>query len=199
VPTKAAPEDRGKITRRIRPTLLRLAVIFISVTISGQAAGFEPLETWRGPPLTPFALDDSAKFRRDIADYRGRPLIVHFFATWCEPCRRELPGLAALIARHKVARLEAVAVSVNEPDSRVRRFLDESPAPFPVLLDRNRDVAKFWAVDILPTTILFDADLMPRQIVRGEFDWGSAEADDAIRALGKPGGSPDTPSTSQGG
>jgi peroxiredoxin len=199
VPTKAAPEDRGKITRRIRPTLLRLAVILVSATISGQAAGFERLEPWQGPPLKPFALDDSAKFRRDIADYRGRPLIVHFFATWCEPCRRELPGLAALIARHKAARLEAVAVSVSEPDSRVRRFLDESPVPFPVLLDRNRDVAKSWAVDILPTTILFDADLMPRQIVRGEFDWGSPEADDAIRALVSPSGSPDTPSTSQGG
>jgi peroxiredoxin len=199
VPTKAAPEDRGKITRRIRPTLLRLAVIFVSATISGQAAGLEPLETWQGPPLKPFALDDSAKFRRDIADYRGQPLIVHFFATWCEPCRRELPALAVLIVRHKAARLGAVAVSVNEPDSRVRRFLDESPVPFPVLLDRNRDVAKSWAVDILPTTILFDADLMPRQIVRGEFDWGSPEADDAIRALGKPGSSPDQPLTSQGG
>jgi thiol-disulfide isomerase/thioredoxin len=121
-----------------------------------------------------------------LSDHRGAPLLIHYFATWCIPCRRELPALAALAARYPSLRLTILAISVGEPDARVRRFFEMLPVPFPVLLDRERAAAKAWAVDVLPTTILLDSRMEPRFFVEGEFDWRSEAAADAINAVAAP-------------
>ena len=65
----------------------------------------------------------------------------------------------------------------------MRRFFQALPVPFPVLLDRQRAVARQWEVDVLPTTILLDAHLQPRLFVEGEFDWASEAAADAVKSL----------------
>jgi thiol-disulfide isomerase/thioredoxin len=121
-----------------------------------------------------------------LADHRGGPVLIHYFATWCIPCRRELPALVALASRALAPQLTILAISVAEPDVRVRRFFETMPVPFPVLLDRQRAVARQWAVDVLPTTILLDADLQPRLFVEGEFDWTSEAADAAVSSLAIP-------------
>jgi peroxiredoxin len=181
---------------------LQFAALGVAASIlsASQASAFEKLENWTGAPLFPFTLDDLDKGPVTLADFRGRPLIVHFFATWCEPCLRELPALAALYHRHRNARLAIVAISVNEPDVRVRRFFERAPVPFQVLLDRSRTVARSRGADVLPTSILIDPSLTPRKIVRGEFDWSGKTADDAIAALAAQSATPqDEASTIQGG
>lgn len=161
---------------------------------------FEKLESWSGSPLPDFTLDDLDKRPVALDDFRGRPVILHFFATWCEPCLRELPALAGLHGRHQAEKLAILAISVNEPDVRVRRFFERTPVPFPVLLDRDRAVSKAWGADVLPTSILFDRSLTPRQIVQGEFDWSGSAADAAIAALASHPTTPqDEASTIQGG
>ena len=193
-----APEVRGGFSVEGLLRILSLAA-FVLLFAGGEVQAFERLEPWSGPALLPFTLEDLEGRAVALTDLRGGPVLVHYFATWCIPCRRELPALAALASRHPVPRLTIIAVNVAEPDARARRFFEASPVPFPVLLDRQRAVAKQWAVDVLPTTILLDVDLKPRLLVEGEFDWSSEAADAAVRSLAAPINSQQDQTPLQGG
>jgi len=97
--------------------------------------------------------------------------VVHFFATWCEPCREELPALDRLVARSRDRDLAVVAIAVAEVPVRVKRFLAQTPVAFPVLIDADRAVAKAWGVTTLPTSFVLDADLNIRLAVEQAHDW----------------------------
>ena len=87
----------------------------------------------------------------------GRVVLVHFFATWCEPCREELPALRRLVERAVRQPVTVLAISVAEVPMRAcARFIESTPVNFPVLLDQDRAVAKAWDVYTLPTTFVLD-------------------------------------------
>jgi thiol-disulfide isomerase/thioredoxin len=130
-----------------------------------------------------FLLDDLAGTRRDLSGARASLVLVHFFATWCEPCRDELPALQRLSDRGKDIPLAVFAISVGEPDLRVRRFFEPMPLSFPVLLDRDKGVAKTWQVATLPTTYLLDRELKPRLLAEGEFEWDQTSAEQLLDAV----------------
>jgi thiol-disulfide isomerase/thioredoxin len=129
-----------------------------------------------------FALDDLAGARHDLSNAPGRIVLVHFFATWCEPCREELPALQRLIERSENSSLAIFAISVGEPDERVRRFFETMPLKIPVVLDRDRGVAKAWRIQTLPTTYVLDRELEPRLMVEGEFEWDRIKAEQLLDA-----------------
>lgn len=79
--------------------------------------------------------------------------------------------------------LAIVAVSVAEPDIRVRRFFAAEPVNFPILLDRDRAVSGMWQVSVLPTTFVLDRSLTPRFVVEGDLDWDSDKVDRTLSAL----------------
>lgn len=119
----------------------------------------------------------------DLRDLKGRVVLVHFFATWCEPCRVELPALSRFAADRR-ADVAVITVDVAEVDVRVRRFLDGVPVTFPVVaLDRDRAFTRQWGVSALPTTIVLDRGLSPRLRAVGEVAWDGPAARDAITAL----------------
>jgi peroxiredoxin len=130
-----------------------------------------------------FALDDLTGARHDLANASGRLVLVHFFATWCEPCREELPALQRLIDRSGHSTLAIFAISVGEPDQRVRRFFEGAPLRYPVVLDRDREAAKTWRVQSLPTTYVLDRGLEPRLVVEGEFEWDRVANEQMLEAL----------------
>ena len=135
-------------------------------------AGSAATEFQRAPgTMQPaFALRDSTGTEVALAATPRQIVLVHFFATWCEPCRDELPALNRLAARGQ-GTVRVLAISVDEADLRVRRFLESMPLAFPVLLDRDRAVAKGWNVSTLPTTFVLDANLRPHFIVETDFAW----------------------------
>ena len=103
-------------------------------------------------------------------------MVVHFFATWCEPCREELPALDRLAARGRERNVTVVAIAVAEVPVRLTRFLAQTPVAFPVLLDEDRAVAKNWGVKAwgvatLPTSFVLDADLKTRRVIAHASDW----------------------------
>lgn len=119
----------------------------------------------------PFSLTDLSGNAVDLSEHRGRPVIVHFFATWCEPCREELPALQRLEERSQAQPLAVLAISVGEVELRVRRFFEDSPVAYPVLLDMDMSVAKGWGVRSLPTSYVLDETLTPRLVVAHDLDW----------------------------
>ena len=126
---------------------------------------------------------------RALAAESGRPVLVHFFATWCEPCKAELGSLRRF-TEQRADQVRVLAVNVGEVPGRVRRFLEDTPVNFPVLLDADRAVAKSWAVVGLPTTVVLDKNLNPRLAVTGDLDWTNsdvgAEIDRALASTPNP-------------
>ncbi|MEP9368460.1 TlpA disulfide reductase family protein [Xanthobacter sp. VNH20] len=119
----------------------------------------------------------------DSAALRGRVVLVHFFATWCEPCREELPALNRLAARFADRPMTLLSVDVGEVDARVRRFLDTTPVAFPILMDRERQAARAWEVSVLPSSLLVGPDGRVHAQAQGPVDWDRAENDRTIAAL----------------
>jgi peroxiredoxin len=132
-----------------------------------------------------FSLDNLNLQPVSLADQRGELVVVHFFATWCEPCREELPALTRLVARSNPKQLRVVTISVAEVDVRVRNFVEKLPVNFPILLDRDRSVAKAWNVSALPTSFILDRDLKPRLFVERDYDWDRVDVPQLLKSIGE--------------
>jgi thiol-disulfide isomerase/thioredoxin len=150
-------------------------IVVLSAASKATATEAASFAEWTTPP-PPLALDALSGGRRDLAGTEGggAVVLVHFFATWCEPCREELAALDALAVGFAPGAISILAVDVGEVDVRVRRFFEGLPVRFPVLLDRDRAAAKAWGVRALPTTFVLDAAGRPRLIVAGDPGWDSA-------------------------
>ena len=139
-----------------------------ALTLAAPVAA-QSLQPWAGGAAPGFALPDLAGQRHELASLAGRPLIVNFFATWCEPCLSELPALQRLAAAADGPAV--VAIDVGEPADRVRRLAARLAIDFPVLLDEDRAVLKAWKIAMLPTSIVLDRKLVPRLYAEGAIDW----------------------------
>jgi thiol-disulfide isomerase/thioredoxin len=147
-----------------------------------ESANAAELQRFGGASPVTFTLPTPSGGEVALESRRGSVVLVHFFATWCEPCLTELPALNRLAQRGD-GKIKVLAVSVAEPGARVRRFFQATPVDFPVLLDRERAVAKAWNVSTLPTTIVLDAGLQPRLTVGADFNWDSVDPDKFAGAL----------------
>lgn len=163
--------------------LLLLLCLHARPAAADAMAADPALAAWTAASAPPLLLPSLDGPPRGLADARGKVVLVHFFATWCEPCRDELESLSRLAAsRPDVAIL---AVDVGEVPVRVRRFLAERPVAFPVLLDIDRKASAAWGARGLPTSFVLDGRLAPRLAVVGDLDWsapGIVEALDAVAA-----------------
>jgi peroxiredoxin len=130
-----------------------------------------------------FTLPDLSGSMLSLQQQAGKVVLVHFFATWCEPCREELASLSRLTEGALGKRVSILAVNVAEVPLRVRRFLDTAPVTFPVVLDADRAVTRAWSVAILPTTFVLDPTLQPRLFVEGDIDWSRPDIAAALEAL----------------
>jgi peroxiredoxin len=122
-----------------------------------------------------FALPSLDGPTQELARLRGRVVLVHFFATWCEPCRAEMASLRELQSRLAGRPFAIVPISVAEADGAVRRFFAGEATPFAILLDRDRAVAKAWNIHTLPSTVVLDGGLKPRFIAQGDVDWARSD------------------------
>jgi len=134
-------------------------------------------------PRSMFVLPTLDGPSQELAGLRGRVVLVHFFATWCEPCRAEMASLSEIQSRLVKEPFAVLPISVAEADGAVRRFFAGETLPFPILLDRDRSVAKAWNIQMLPSTVVLDRDLKPRLMAEGDVDWTRSEAMTAVTAL----------------
>jgi thiol-disulfide isomerase/thioredoxin len=127
-------------------------------------------------PAPPLRLADLDGVEHDLADLEGRLVLVNFWATWCPPCRREMPSMEHLYQALRERGLTVLAVDVGEDVDTIFSFTGQlDPAPtFPLLLDPDSQAAQAWGVKGLPTS--FVVDPAGRVIIRAV---GGTEFDDA--------------------
>ncbi len=139
-------------------------------------AGFE-VQAWpalKAPPMHA-GLDASGKPLL-LKDLRGQALLINFWATWCEPCREEMPSLA-LLARSQTGKLRVLAVNFKESAATVSQFAAATGLTIPTLRDADGALARAWGIRVFPSTVLIGADGQVRSVVRGALDWhGDAAA-----------------------
>jgi thiol-disulfide isomerase/thioredoxin len=118
-----------------------------------------------------------------LDDFRGRVVLLNFWATWCAPCREEMPALAALATQLGPQGLVVLAVSVREPRATVEPFVRGLGLRFPVALDQEGTVTARYHVFALPTTIVVDRQGRHVGSVLGIRDWTGGDARAYVRAL----------------
>lgn len=129
---------------------------------------------WTGPTL-PLVLPDLGGREQKLSAWRGSVVIVSFWATWCEPCRDELPVLSTMAKRHREEGLRLVAVNVGEAPAKISAFLKKTPINGTVLHDRNSAASKKWEAAALPANYLVDRAGTIRFWHLGELNWKSHE------------------------
>ena len=124
-----------------------------------------------------FTLQDLAGKSHTLSDLKGQVVLVNVWATWCGPCKREIPSLVRLYQSRRDKGLEILAVSVDRTSSaRVASFAERYQMNFPVLLNPRGDVANnYWARSI-PSTFLVDKKGVIRWKVIGTREWDDAQA-----------------------
>lgn len=135
------------------------------------AAASAQLPPWSGGPTPALRLQDLEGKEHALGAYRGKVVLVNFWATWCEPCKDEMPSIERLRRSLEGRPFAVLAVNLAEPDSRVQRFLREVPLGFPVLMDRDTAAAKAWKARVLPATYIIGPDGRIRYSYLGELDW----------------------------
>jgi peroxiredoxin len=112
----------------------------------------------KGKIAPDFTLVDLDGNEVSLSDFRGQPVLINFWATWCPPCRTEMPDIAAAYEEHRDKELVVLAVNVEESADNVRGFADEDKVSFPVLLDGDGAVARQYRVRALPTSFFINRD-----------------------------------------
>lgn len=157
------------------------AAFFLAVAFSAVSAA--DLAPWTGGATPALKLKDIAGGQHDLAQYKGKVVLVNFWATWCEPCRAEMPSMEELRERHANDAFVVLAVNVDEPEQRIRAFLKRMPLRFQILIDPGMRATRDWNARILPASYLIGRDGRIRYSARGDVAWTSDEVTRTVAEL----------------
>ncbi len=173
-------------------TGLRFSIIFVASLIvaggesSAQAPGKGLTALPERVPAPDFELKDLDGATHRLFDYRGKVVIVNFWATWCPPCREEMPSMQRAWEQLQDEGIVMLAVDVGEDEDRVFEFTASYPVEFPLLLDEQSRVIGSWPVAGLPTTFVVDTEGRLAYRAIGGRKWDAPALLKLVRALGKP-------------
>jgi len=139
---------------------------FLAISTMGLLAALPVLAQTPGDTAPPFTLKTLDGVPASLSDYAGHPVLINFWASWCKPCRSEMPLIIAAYHAHQQAGLAVLAIDLTDQEASkkdVRKFGTEFQIPFPVLLDEKGKARRLYALRGVPTSIFVGAD----GIVRG--------------------------------
>ena len=158
--------------------------LFLGVLLAWFATSFAASNAWAQFDKTAWptrvatpaieALDLQGK-TWNTTELAGKVVVLNFWATWCAPCKDELPTLQML---HDISDSQTVVLTINvrEPTARAARYMQSTGMTFPVISDAKGELAKNWGVTVYPTTILIAPNGQARWRIVGDVDWSGAQA-----------------------
>ncbi len=162
----------------MRKTWLAVPLLLWALGAWGQE--LRPSPSAAAPALE---LPDVHGLLHRLADYQGKVVLVNFWASWCEPCREEMPSIERLRRSLRGEPFVVLAVNVGEGAQAARRFADAVQLGSALLLDRDGSTASAWGARALPSTFIAGPDGMIRYRFVGALDWSSPAVRGAITGL----------------
>ncbi len=164
---------------RLAVAAAAVAVIAVAVYFARREFGSELHPAGVGAAAADFRATtvDSLRVVKTIADYKGQVLLLNVWATWCVPCRTEMPSIEKLYQTYGPRGLKVVAISVDEPGSelQIRAFAKDFHLTFEILHDPENRISDEYGIVGLPETIVVGRDGLIRKIQMAASDWSSAE------------------------
>ena len=145
--------------------LLRVAVVAVAAAGGATLAAAAPLAPQSQAPDFTLRTLEGKNLR--LGEQRGRVVLVNFWATWCGPCRQEMPHLNKLYDKYKASGFMLLGVNVDEDTRNAVAVADKLGVRFPVLPDADKRVSKQYDLSAMPSTVLIDRDGRVRHVHRG--------------------------------
>ena len=157
----------------------RIAAMIAAAALALPALAVNPT----GSPAPQFTLGSRAGQSVSLAQYKGQVVMLNFWASWCGPCRQEMPLLESIYKKYN--RLGFTMIGVNvEPDSNAaNEWMKATPVSFPILYDKDSKVSKMYDVAGMPSTVIIDRTGKVRVLHRGYKPGDENEYLDSIRTL----------------
>jgi len=149
------------------------ALLLACTWLPAQAASAGELSPYTGQDLDApeFTLDALDGQPHRLADYRGKVVLVNFWASWCPPCLAELPGIQRLADRLAGEAFEVLLVNVAESPFRVSKFMKLVGTRLRVLLDDKGETFRAWGGNVYPTSFVLDGGGQVRYVAYGPLEW----------------------------
>ena len=177
----------------VLPSSLRFCVAFMLCLMFDTALAADPRPDQQTlPPLSKpfdapdFSLKDENGKVHHLADYRGKVVVLNFWATWCPPCREEMPAMERAHQKLKGEKIAIIAVNVGEDEDTVFGVTGQYRVTFPLPLDTDGNVIKLYPVIGLPTTFVIDPSGKATHRAVGGRHWDDDKLLDQLRAMLKP-------------
>ncbi len=150
-------------------------MLTLSVGLAAPLSSQMPLQL--GEVAPDFTLKQLAGGEASLSEFRGRPVLINFWASWCKPCRAEMPEIISAYQAHRDAGLEVLAVNLTDQERMkdVRKFTAELGLPFSVLLDQKGHVRERYELISVPTSIFIDSAGVMRMINSGPMSSGALD------------------------
>ena len=156
-------------------TLGLLVTVFAATSLA--SSGLE------GQSAPDFALKSSTGENLRLSEYRGDVVMINFWATWCGPCRQEMPLLDELYTRYERVGFNLLGVNIDDDSRRAMQMIEELGVNFPVLFDARKEVSKLYEVEAMPVTVLVDREGNVRHVHHGYKPGYEDKYLDQIRSL----------------
>jgi peroxiredoxin len=148
---------------------------FLAIGALVGTLGFLPLDGWTmgsrvpavGTSAEDFRLVDLDGKSQSLSQYRGKVVLVNFWATWCKPCTTEMPAMQATYDKLREKDFVVLAINELEDDAKVREHIKQHGHTFPVLMDRDNKVANQFGVFGLPVSVFIDERGVVREYIKG--------------------------------
>ncbi len=158
-----------------KPIIALIFSIFAATSLA--SSGLE------GQAAPDFALKSATGENLRLSEYRGDVVMINFWATWCGPCRQEMPLLDELYARYQRVGFNLLGVNIDDDSRRAMNMVEELGVSFPVLFDARKEVSKLYEVDAMPVTVIVDRKGTVRYVHHGYKPGYEDKYLDQIRSL----------------
>jgi len=183
-PAAAEPAGAPVLRRRLVVIVGVFAIIALAFGVVWlQSAKYEPLTVGMAAP--DFTLPDMAGKNQQLSDYRGKVIFLNFWATWCKPCKEEMPSMQVLWDNLKKEDFVMLAISMDRVTTtkEISPFVENLKLTFPILTDSWGQTDKRYKLMGVPETYIIDQDGVLREKVIGPRDWTRTESIETIVQL----------------
>ena len=157
--------------------------LILALALSVVAAASLASSGLTGQPAPDFALKSSDGSNLRLSEYRGDVVMINFWATWCGPCRQEMPLLDELYSRYNRVGFSLLGVNIDDDSSKAMNMVSELGVSFPVLFDSRKEVSRLYEVDAMPVTVIVDREGRVRHVHQGYKPGYEQKYLDQIRSL----------------